>query len=216
MSQYLSKKSILVNLFARFPLSEISLVLLLVVAWINPETIENFQPGFIASLPILYAAEFIFGHASIGFCLPVFFTGVLRWIAGLFIILLYSGFFFVLFKMGHQIQMALFLWITISRVYRAENNFLKNKKYDRPVLYSHLAIPLVFRLTFLVICTLLTIVVPLPQLGLSQYFGPTLGSGEFVDHPENVIFVLILYFSLIPWFEMKIFPAIQKKIESRL
>ena len=117
------------NLVLGFHVSEISLVLMLGLAWIDPVFIEQIQPGYIASLPIIFVAEFLFGHAGVGLSFPVFFKGILRWIAGLFVISLYGGFFIALFQMGFPwLPIVNFVWITVSRVYRAEVNFIKKKK----------------------------------------------------------------------------------------
>lgn len=208
---------LLANPLFYFPIGEIFLVLTLALAWINPAVVENIQTGFIASLPLLFAAEFIFGHASVGFCVPIFFEGILRWSMGLFIVLLYSGFFYFLFKTGHTLQMVSFLWITISRVYRSEQNFITNKKTksDRASLYQYLVFPPFLKTIFLCVCLFLSMVIPLPQLGLNGYsITPVDGlSGYFIEHPESVIFLLILYFSLLPWFEKKLFPTIIKKFD---
>ena len=59
-------------------------------------------------------------------------------------------------------------------------------------------------------CLFLSIVAPLPQLGLTGYSGPKLGSGEFVDHPERLIFLLMLYYSTIPWMERNVFPKVTR------
>lgn len=193
-----------------FALSELSLVVLLGVAWISPDIVERIRPGFVASLPILFVAEFILGHASVGFSVTVLFEGILRWSFLLFLVLLYAGFFYALFLFGHVVQVAFFLWITLSRLYRAEASFRGKGqgREERERLVTRLAVPPALRFFFLMACLLLSIVVPLPQLGLAGYSGPTLGSGEFVEHPETVVFLLMLYFSTIPWMERNVFPKV--------
>ena len=110
----------------QFALSELSLVVLLGVAWINPGFVESIRPGFVASLPVLFVAEFILGHASVGLTVTVLFEGMLRWAFVLFVVLLYAGFFYALFLFGHVVQVAFFLWITLSRLYRAEASVREN------------------------------------------------------------------------------------------
>jgi hypothetical protein len=204
----------LANRFLGLPISERTLVLILGLAWIDPMFVEGFQPGFIASLPILVVAEFIFGHAGVGFSLPVFFQGILRWMSVLFVISLYGVFLFALIRMGNGLLVASFVWITVSRVYRAEVDFMKDgkKKYDRADLYTRLAIPPFFRVFFLMFCLLLSVVFPLPQFGLTRYSGNAIGSGSLVEHPESAIFLLIIYFAAIPWLEKNIVPRIQKHL----
>lgn len=195
-----------------FALSELSLVVLLGVAWIDPWCVENFRPGFIASLPILFVAEFILGHARVGLAVLVLFEGMLRWLLGLFLALLYAGFFYALFLFGHVVQVAFFLWITLSRIYRADVSLGENRhgEADREGLLTRLALPPMLRFFSLLACLFLSLVVPLPPLGLAGFAGPRLGSGELVDHPERVIFLLMLYFTFIPWLERTVFPKVQR------
>lgn len=196
----------------QFALSELALVVLLGAAWIDPGFVERIRPGFVASLPILFVAEFILGHASVGLTMTVFFEGILRWAFVLFLGLLYAGFFYALFRFGHVVQVAFFLWITLARLYRAETS-LRGRghgRQDRERLVARLAVPPACRVFFLMACVFLSMVVPLPSLGLAGYSGPTLGSGEFVDHPERVIFLLMLYFTTIPWIERNVVPKVTR------
>ncbi len=192
---------------------EISLILMLGVAWINPRFIEQIQPGFIAILPVIFMAEFIFGHAGVGLCLPIFFQGILRWFAGLFVISLYGIFLVVLFWLGIPwLLIANFLWITVSRIYRAEVIFKINKKpkVDRADLYAQLVMPSFIRTFILIFCAILAALLPLPKLGLSNYSGNPTGTGLLVEHPQTSIFLLMIYFASTSWLEKKILPFIQK------
>ena len=196
----------------QFALSELSLVVLLGVAWINPGFVESIRPGFVASLPVLFVAEFILGHASVGLTVTVLFEGMLRWAFVLFLVFLYAGFFYALFLFGHAVQVAFFLWITVARLYRAETSLRESGhgRENRERLLTRLAVPSALRFFFLMACLFLSIVLPLPPFGLAGYSGPTLGSGEFVDHPERVIFLLMLYFTTIPWIERNVTPKVTR------
>ncbi len=164
------------------------------------------------ALLLIALAEFILGHASVGVTVTVLFGGMLRWAFVLFVVLLYAGFFYALFRLGHVVQVAFFLWITLSRLYRAEASLRWNGhgREDRERLVTCLAVPPALRFFFLMACLFLSIVVPLRQLGLAGYSGPTLGSGEFAEHPERVTFLLMLYFSTIPWMERNVFPKVAR------
>lgn len=195
-----------------FGLSELSLVVLLGVAWINPEFVESIRPGFVASLPILFVAEFILGHASVGLVMPLIAEGIVRWLLALFVVLLYAMFFYALFVFGHAIQVAFFLWITMARAYRAELGYRQGdyRTRDRETLVARLAIPALLRVFALLLCLAISQILPLPQLGLSWYAGPTLGTGALVEHPERTVFLLMLYFSSIPWLERNVFPKVMR------
>ena len=203
---------LLANPLFRFALSEWCLVVFLGAAWISPETIESIYPGFIACLPMLYVAEFILGHATVGFAMPLQFDGTLRVLLTLVVITLYAGFFVILFLLGNALQIGIFLWITLSRFYRADVSFRENgNNDDRERLAARLAIPSLLRIGFLIVCTLVASALPLPQIGLARYFHVNTGwSGRFVDHPEILIFLLMLYFACITWLERSIFPRITR------
>lgn len=200
-----------------YPVGESFLVFTLMIAWVDPAAIENFHPGFISSLPIIFVAEFVMGHASVGFCLPIFFEGILRWLSGIFIICLYSMFFYFLFVAGNPLQVVTFLWITISRLYRSEHNFLEKdkEKLSRSLMFQRLASPALLKTFFLCICLAVATTLPLPELGLAGYYNAhgSKQSGYLVEHPESVIFLLIIYFTFLPMLEKKVFPSIAKKFE---
>lgn len=200
------------NRIFQFGLSELSLVVLLGVAWVSPQFVEAVRPGFIANLPILFLAEFILGHASVGLVMPLIAEGVVRWLLALFIGLLYAGFFYALFLFGNGIQVTFFLWITLARVYRAERGFQKGdfERVDRGTMVARLAGPPLLRVFYLLLCLAISQVIPIPQLGLSWYSGPTVGSGALVDHPERTVFLLMLYFASIPWLERTVFPKVTR------
>ena len=202
----------LVDQLFRFALSEWCLVVFLGAAWISPETVESIYPGFIASLPMLFVAEFILGHATVGFAVPLQFEGALRVVLTLVVIVFYSGFFVILFLLGNALQIGIFLWITLSRFYRADVSFRMNRiNDDRERLVARLAIPSLLRLGFLIICALMASALPLPTLGLARYFHVSTGwSGRFVEHPEILIFSLMTYFACIPWLERNIFPKVTR------
>ncbi|MFA6167158.1 MAG: hypothetical protein WC700_11125 [Gemmatimonadaceae bacterium] len=183
------------------------------MAWIDPQVVEAMQPGFLAGLPLLFVAEFIFGHASAGMSVAVKFEGVGRWLFACFLTLIYAIWFVLLFRMGSGIQAAFFLWITVGRIYRADAEFRKHdtRRGNRDQLAARLAIPAMLRFFTLIACVFLSVVVPLPQLGLAGYSGPTAGSGSFVDHPETLIFVLMLHFASISWLERNVFPRVAER-----
>ena len=199
-----------------FGLSEWSLVVLLGMAWISPEFVEGLRPGFIAGLPILFLAEFLFGHAGAGLAVVLKFEGILRWFFVLFLLLMYGIWFVLLFRLGFGIQAAFFLWITLARIYRAERSFQQTGpgKDDRDRLTARVAIPALLRVGFLAVCLILSLVLPLPQLGLARYSGAQPGtSGIFVDHPETVVFLFMLYFTSIPWLERNVFPKVTRQFD---
>lgn len=207
------KLTVIANPIFGLHTSEISLILMLGLAWIDPVFIEQIQPGFIAMLPVIFVAEFIFGHAGVGLSLLVFFQGILRWLAGLFVISLYGGFLFLVFQMGFPwLLIVNFVWVTVSRGYRAEVSFRKDKKtkVDRADLYARLAMPPFIRTFILIFCLLLATVLPLPELGLSNYSGNPIGTGSLVEHPQTSIFLLMIYYASASWLETKILPIIQK------
>lgn len=168
------------------------------------------QPGFFAGLPLLFVAEFIFGHASAGMSVAVTFDGVGRWLLVLFLTLIYAIWFVLLFRMGSGIQAAFFLWITIGRIYRADADFRRRHagRGTRDQLVARLAVPALLRFFTLIACVFVSVVVPLPLLGLAGYSGPSGGSGSFVDHPETLIFLLMLDLASMPWLERHVFPRI--------
>lgn len=194
------------------PVGEALLVLSLVLAWVHPQTIDFIKPGFVASLPLLFAAEFILGHAAVGFSAPFIVSGILRVFFSLFIIALYGGFFYFLCRAGQVLQVAIFLLVTISRIMRAHSNMpkLENNMLSRAELFKRLAFPPFLRVIFLMICLFLTMWIPLPELGLEGYKGMPGGSGHFAEYPQNLILLLIVYFSLIFPAEKKVFPVIEK------
>ncbi len=187
--------------------------MLLGAAWVVPDVVEALQPGFLAGLPLLFVAEFIFGHASAGMSVALKFEGMGRWLFGLALALIYGIWFVLLFRMGSGIQAAFFLWITISRIYRADAECRQcdARRGTRDQLAARLAIPALLRFFTLIACVFLSVVVPLPQVGLAGYAGATTGSGSFVDHPETLLFVLMLHFASIPWLERNVFPRIAQR-----
>ncbi len=208
--------------FLKAPIGEFTLVVLLFFSWINPDALELMQPGFFASIPFLFVAEFIFGHAGVGFSLPVFFVGFKRWLAAAFVIALYGVFLTILWKVGHQLTVLTFTWISISRVCRAELDFTKNpkikhqNKHERDILFIHLALPAFLRFFYLIFSVLPVMLIPLPKFGLSSSSLVFMGSGVFVDYPQNLIFGLIVYFASIGRAERKVFPVIQEWIRSKV
>ena len=197
--------------------SEISLILMLGLAWINPVFIEQIQPGFIAMLPVIFVAEFIFGHAGVGLGLLFAHQGhwFLRWFLGLFVISLYGGFLIVLFQMGFPwLPIVNFVWVTVSRGYRAEVSFRKDKKTEADFsvdLTMQLVMPPFIRTFILIICLVLAMVLPLPELGLSNYSGNPIGTGSLDERPQTLIFLLMIYYASASWLESKILPIIQQK-----
>ncbi len=161
-------------------MGELSLVLLLGAAWVVPQVVEAMQPGFLAGLPLLFVAEFVFGHASAGMSVAVKFEGIGRWLFGLALALIYGIWFVLLFRMGSEIQAAFFLWITIGRIYRADAEFRQRgtRRGNRDQLAARLAIPAMLRFFTLIACVFLSVVVPLPQLGLAGYSGPTMATAR--------------------------------------
>lgn len=194
-------------------IGEWSLVLLLGAAWISPGFVETVRRGFLAGLPLLFVAEFIFGHASAGMSVALKFEGVGRWLFALFLTLIYGIWFVLLFRMGSGIQAAFFLWITAGRLYRADAEFRQHGagRGNRDKLAARLAIPALLRFFTLITCVFLSVVIPLPRLGLAGYSGPNAGSGSFVDHPETLVFVLMLHFASIPWLERNVFPKVAQQ-----
>jgi hypothetical protein len=195
-----------------FGLSEWSLVVLLGVAWINPEFVERIRPGFIAGLPMLFVTEFVFSHAAAAMGVSAKFEGIGKWLFVVFLVLIYGMWFVLLLQWGFGIQAAFFLWLTAGRIYRAESRFRSsgsgNGDRDRDRLAADLALPATLRFGFLMVCTLVSLAVPLPQFGLARHAGATIGSGEFVDHPERMVFLLMVYFVSIPWMERHVFPKV--------
>ncbi len=193
------------------------MVSLLVLSWINPSWVESIQPGFFPSIPLIFIAEFVFGHAGVGFSLPVFFDGVKRWLAIVFVTSLYGLFFMVLWKTGQVLTVLTFVWLTISRVYRADLEFVKNskEKMDRGLLYFSLAMPSFFKLFYLILCTVICMVLPIPQLGISNSGYRFDGSGDFVDRPQNLILALIIYFASTPMMDKKFFPLAIERIKKK-
>ena len=198
-------------------LSEIFFIVLLGLAWVNPVFVEQLQAGFIATLPVIFVAEFIFGHAGVGFGLLFAQQGhwFLRWFLGLFVISLYGGFLILLFQMGLPwLPIVNFVWVTVSRGYRARVSFSKvNKKgeYFSDDLIKQLVIPPFIRVFILMACLLLATALPVPELGLSHYWGNPIGTGSLVERPQTSIFLLMIYFALASCLETKILPIIQKK-----
>lgn len=192
-----------------FGLSEWSLMVLLGVAWISPEFVDRFRPGFIAGLPMLFVTEFVFSHAAGAMGVSAKFEGIGKWLFVVFLVLIYGMWFVLLVKWGFGIQAAFFLWLTAGRIYRAESSFRPRGRgeEDRDRLAADLAAPAALRFFFLILCLLVSLALPLPQLGLAHYH-PTAGSGTLVDHPERMLFLLMVYFASIPWMERNAFPKV--------
>ncbi len=192
-----------------FGLSEWSLVVLLGVAWISPEFVERLRPGFVTGLPMLFMTEFVFSHAAGAMGVSAKFEGIGKWLFVVFLVLIYGMWFVLLVKWGFGIQAAFFLWLTAGRIYRAESSFRPRGRgaEDRDRMAADLALPAVLRFFFLILCLLVSQALPLPQLGLAHYH-PTAGSGTLIDHPEQMVFLLMVYFASIPWMERHVFPKV--------
>jgi hypothetical protein len=192
-----------------FGLSEWSLVVLLGATWISPEFVENLRPGFLAGLPMLFVTEFIFSHAAGAMGVSAKFKGIGKWLFVVFLVLIYGMWFVLLVQWGYGIQAAFFLWLTAGRIYRAESSFRPSGRGDeaRERMAADLALPAVLRFFFLILCLLVSQALPLPQLGLAHYH-PTAGSGALMDRPERMVFLLMLYFTSIPWMERHVFPKV--------
>jgi len=191
-----------------FGLSEWSLVVLLGATWISPEFVENFRPGFLAGMPMLFVTEFVFSHAAAGMGVSAKFKGIGKWLFVVFLLLIYGMWFVLLVKLGYGIQAAFFVWLTAGRIYRAESSFRPSGRgdEDRDRMAADLALPAMLRLFFLLLCMVVSLAVPLPQLGLAHYH--TAGSGALVDRPERMVFLLMVYFASIPWMERHVFPRV--------
>lgn len=163
--------------------------------WVDP---SDWRRDMVAHGMLIMLVEFILIHSS-GFIGPIVFaddvkrSSRIKAVVGL---ILFYTVFVAVWAWQFQSWWALifFLWLTGAKVV----DILLNRRItDELRMRQHSMVPV--SMGIYLICVFVTILLPVPELGLTHhghYYGMP-GSGEWVSNPHIVIAAAVWYFSLL-------------------